>query len=715
MSDVSKKLSYAKSKFSDEDLEALPMKEASYPYEEVDFSQNSLSVAGLQKVLGLCRRCEKLRILKLYKNDINDTGAKELAKFLRSCTTLEELHLSHNKFTVDGVQDIVLAAEEGRPENMKHPLWIRVEMNDVNNPEKVLSDLEKNHSVCGHDSKRYSASAENKKIHLPYFTCQKGYEPKKGKGKGKERDGGWREKGRDDWYDDSWDAGRKKKWSDRDDGWRDGPSRRDRSRSPPMRRAKREPSPEPEQRPQEGKLKIAGGIFLRAMGAALTKGTKKAAKEEEGEAKRGDSPAASTKKPKNFASGTLSRLGLVPEPKKKKKVSLKPKQQKADGEEASAEEEDDEAGSDVEVLSEAAESQASGSEAAKPNEAEAEASDATGSGDESVAAKEEPRRAPVRIRPASPPPARQAPRDQRSPPRRGGSQPRRGASPPGRGAPRRRSPRNEMRNDRRQGDRWERSPRRGERPRRAGQERPRRPLDGDRRRPVDRGRGGRGDSRRGGGRGAHGVRRRVGDRSRSPRGARGGGREPLRGEGRRGRRRVDAGGDDADRRPVRGTRGTAPRRDAPPGRLSLSPPVRSLSPPVQRRADPKEAARAAASARAEAMIDDLPVPAKKPPRKASQDDLEDRPPGNHVAGVVAARPKGGAKTRSQATVGPPAAREAPARSAAKAKAGAKAPGQGGSDSEYSYTDESEYTEETITEDEGKKAAARPAGAPKRKV
>ncbi|CAE7775808.1 unnamed protein product [Symbiodinium sp. KB8] len=113
-------------------------------------SRNRLSAEGLRKVLELCSRCEKLRVLKLYKNDINDDGAQALSRFVRKCYTLEELHLSHNRFTERGVELLVRAAEEARTQAKSSvPLWTRLEQNEVKNPDKVLEYLTKEYSVCG--------------------------------------------------------------------------------------------------------------------------------------------------------------------------------------------------------------------------------------------------------------------------------------------------------------------------------------------------------------------------------------------------------------------------------------------------------------------------------------------------------------------------------------------------------------------------------------
>eukprot|EP00418_Pyrodinium_bahamense_P041428 CAMPEP_0179206360 /NCGR_PEP_ID=MMETSP0796-20121207/102895_1 /TAXON_ID=73915 /ORGANISM="Pyrodinium bahamense, Strain pbaha01" /LENGTH=195 /DNA_ID=CAMNT_0020911279 /DNA_START=64 /DNA_END=647 /DNA_ORIENTATION=- len=162
------KLNFAKRRFSDEDLSQLPLRQKNYTYDEVDFSENRLSSDGLRVVLDLCLRCQKLRILKLYKNQIDDHGADQLAKLCEQCPSIEEIHLSHNKFTGDGVERIISAAERARPANAP-PLWLRLY------PCGFIHSLQKCFSICERlDPARCTNKTcwHKRKIHLPFFHLQ---------------------------------------------------------------------------------------------------------------------------------------------------------------------------------------------------------------------------------------------------------------------------------------------------------------------------------------------------------------------------------------------------------------------------------------------------------------------------------------------------------------------------------------------------------------
>lgn len=263
-----KKLNFAKQNFSDKDLEELPLKGEAYPYEEVDFSQNGLSTAGLRKVLDLCVKCEKLKVLKLFRNDIDDDGAEELAAFVRKSSTIEELHLSHNKFTQRGVTAIVSAADESR-EKDRDPLWLRVEQNSVKDPEQVLKELDEKFSICTAGMKG-GKEARGSKVHMTFFLLQRGIPQNKYDFDGGKRKQDWAQDNRwDDWdsgkggkggksgkggnwgregHAESW-RGRGGQEEDEDDG------RRRRSRSRSHRAAPA--STREEQRPRPAQLKMS--------------------------------------------------------------------------------------------------------------------------------------------------------------------------------------------------------------------------------------------------------------------------------------------------------------------------------------------------------------------------------------------------------------------------------------------------------------------------
>lgn len=145
-------------------------------YEEVDFSLNNLSSDGLKAVLEVCKRCPKLRVLKLFKNRIDDVGAEHLADLCRALPGIEEMHLSHNHFTAAGVKKMVVAAEGVRKPDAP-PLWLRVEQNMILEPDAVFDELvEQELSVCKRvDDKSCTARVCKMKckVHLPFFHLQR--------------------------------------------------------------------------------------------------------------------------------------------------------------------------------------------------------------------------------------------------------------------------------------------------------------------------------------------------------------------------------------------------------------------------------------------------------------------------------------------------------------------------------------------------------------
>eukprot|EP00931_Biecheleriopsis_adriatica_P035300 TRINITY_DN20311_c0_g2_i1.p1 TRINITY_DN20311_c0_g2~~TRINITY_DN20311_c0_g2_i1.p1 ORF type:complete len:566 (-),score=98.18 TRINITY_DN20311_c0_g2_i1:85-1782(-) len=154
-------------------------------YEEVDFSLNNLSSASLTAVLDVCKRCPKLRVLKLFKNRLDDVGAEALADLCRTLPGIEEMHLSHNQFTAAGVKKLVVAAEEVRtPEST--PLWLRLEQNVIDEPDEVFEQLEQLElSVCRRaDDKSCTARfcCKKCKVHLPHFHLQRERYPNSGAG-----------------------------------------------------------------------------------------------------------------------------------------------------------------------------------------------------------------------------------------------------------------------------------------------------------------------------------------------------------------------------------------------------------------------------------------------------------------------------------------------------------------------------------------------------
>ncbi|CAK8985161.1 Uncharacterized protein SCF082_LOCUS16933 [Durusdinium trenchii] len=145
------------------------------PYEEIDFSYNGITSAELDRVLEVCSRCPKLRVLKLFKNSIDDSGAEGLAELCRQSPKIEEIHLSHNMFTAEGASVIIIAAEACRqPDTV--PLWLRLEQNHIDDAENVFRRLQDRYSVCRRiDPKACTSRTCVKKclVHLPHFCLQR--------------------------------------------------------------------------------------------------------------------------------------------------------------------------------------------------------------------------------------------------------------------------------------------------------------------------------------------------------------------------------------------------------------------------------------------------------------------------------------------------------------------------------------------------------------
>lgn len=168
------KLSYASMGLTDDDLHKLYVDKDLNFCQEVDFSMNKLTSVGLRELLKICNRCHKLRVLKLFKNQIDDRGADDLARLIEESRSIEEIHLSHNKITASGVMLLVNAADRSRPYSAA-PLWLRLEKNAVMQPNSLLTKLENELSVCGrHDEKQCTARVccRRRKVHLPFFTMQ---------------------------------------------------------------------------------------------------------------------------------------------------------------------------------------------------------------------------------------------------------------------------------------------------------------------------------------------------------------------------------------------------------------------------------------------------------------------------------------------------------------------------------------------------------------
>eukprot|EP00927_Polykrikos_kofoidii_P034105 TRINITY_DN28936_c0_g1_i1.p1 TRINITY_DN28936_c0_g1~~TRINITY_DN28936_c0_g1_i1.p1 ORF type:complete len:948 (-),score=148.00 TRINITY_DN28936_c0_g1_i1:252-3095(-) len=172
--DWRKKLDFSKRALTDTDVGTLDIGENFRHCEELDFSCNKLTSVGLRELLHTFWHCKKLRVLKLFKNQIDDRGAAELVKFVEESTAIQEIHLSHNMLTSEGVWDLVTAAEKSRSSDVV-PLWLRLERNAIEDPQQLLQKFERDFSVCGRYDERLCTPrtcCKWKKVHLPFFGMQ---------------------------------------------------------------------------------------------------------------------------------------------------------------------------------------------------------------------------------------------------------------------------------------------------------------------------------------------------------------------------------------------------------------------------------------------------------------------------------------------------------------------------------------------------------------
>eukprot|EP00917_Polyrhabdina_sp_WS-2016_P027707 GHVP01059111.1.p1 GENE.GHVP01059111.1~~GHVP01059111.1.p1 ORF type:complete len:642 (-),score=123.75 GHVP01059111.1:72-1997(-) len=102
----------------------------------------------------------KLTLLKLFKNQIDDVGAKAIANLVwNQKSPLEEIHLSHNRISAAGLQVLLhkllnapdtrgnpLYPRYDRNKNTYLPIWIRLEYNSIMNVQQVLDQFQRS---CG--------------------------------------------------------------------------------------------------------------------------------------------------------------------------------------------------------------------------------------------------------------------------------------------------------------------------------------------------------------------------------------------------------------------------------------------------------------------------------------------------------------------------------------------------------------------------------------
>mmetsp|Transcript_20190 Transcript_20190/g.47072 ORF Transcript_20190/g.47072 Transcript_20190/m.47072 type:complete len:800 (+) Transcript_20190:107-2506(+) len=186
----------------------------------VDFSRKRLTKEGLQTIVAAIRKdASQLLVLKLHHNNLDDSAAEELSQLFQACPGLEELHLSHNKFTAQGVKDVVKAADQELRTGQR-PFWLRFEHNDIEDGEALAEELERRFqdSVCcapqGNCANWKACHARycqyGRRIHIP-FLRERGSRGGKGGGSGWNERRTWKDghdRSRSRRKDADWQTGR---------------------------------------------------------------------------------------------------------------------------------------------------------------------------------------------------------------------------------------------------------------------------------------------------------------------------------------------------------------------------------------------------------------------------------------------------------------------------------------------------------------------------
>jgi len=156
----------------------------------LELDQNMVEDAGLTMVLDALERGRvSCKHIKLYKNNLSDTGGRRLARMIAGQPeAVKEIHLSHNSFSAVSLVAICMALDFNNAYPLaiqSHgalksfaPCWVRIEHNCIDRPfevldllyreELILSCTAKNREACGpwrceHSSRRWE---ETPPVHL---------------------------------------------------------------------------------------------------------------------------------------------------------------------------------------------------------------------------------------------------------------------------------------------------------------------------------------------------------------------------------------------------------------------------------------------------------------------------------------------------------------------------------------------------------------------
>eukprot|EP00927_Polykrikos_kofoidii_P070898 TRINITY_DN67268_c0_g1_i1.p1 TRINITY_DN67268_c0_g1~~TRINITY_DN67268_c0_g1_i1.p1 ORF type:complete len:880 (-),score=160.04 TRINITY_DN67268_c0_g1_i1:155-2794(-) len=172
--------------------EQLPIVVKNFPYIRksgayVDLSDNNIGQEGLDKLFRVLRDHRvPCVVMKCYRNVLDDNIIDTLVEYLYTqpeAFPMHGIHISHNCITDKGAFRLIRAAAScgHYPRaTTRLPLWLRLECNDVSNPQRVVADcMKEGYNVClmrdGLCSRSDCNHYSEVHIQLPYFLNQGRY------------------------------------------------------------------------------------------------------------------------------------------------------------------------------------------------------------------------------------------------------------------------------------------------------------------------------------------------------------------------------------------------------------------------------------------------------------------------------------------------------------------------------------------------------------
>lgn len=169
--------------------EQLPLVVANFPYVRtsgayVDLSDNVIGPEGLEQLFKVLRDHRvPCVVMKAYRNVLDDSIVDTIIEYLYTqpeSFPMHGIHISHNSITEKGAFRLIRAAAlcgHYPRYTSRLPLWLRLECNNITNPQKVVADcLQEEFNVClmkdGLCSRVDCNHYSGVHVQLPYFYNQ---------------------------------------------------------------------------------------------------------------------------------------------------------------------------------------------------------------------------------------------------------------------------------------------------------------------------------------------------------------------------------------------------------------------------------------------------------------------------------------------------------------------------------------------------------------